>query len=195
MEISINRAAEIGAGDRYSSQLLNSPEVLRTAARVDLYEPNDIFHQSLADAVVGHSNVNLYGFGVSDISYEGTLYTFGYASYLAGSPSFLSLSVEPNSDVTHWAALRQPVSIVDIKTVEAEGEIDLLVLTCGGVEVEILERMISRPKEIYTKHYCHNAKHWAEANKIFEWMRLNGYTGTLLKTNTYQTFMSFKWTC
>lgn len=193
LPISYHRAVEIGSGDRYSSQLLNSPEVLRIAARVDLYEPNVLLYEDLEIYTAQMDYVFIHNKAVSDLSYEGTLYTFGYASYLAGSPAFLPLSVEPNSDATHWAALRQPASIVDIKTVEAIGEIDLLVLTCNGSELDILNQMKSRPKMIYTKYYCHNTKHWDYYNQVTTWIRTHGYEPLVLDRNQHATYFFIQW--
>ncbi len=187
--VTIKRAVEIGAGDSYSSDLLSYSSHV---ARVDLYEPNAVLLEDLTRGAAGLDNVNVYGLAISDQSYEGSLYTLGYASYLSGALSFMRLSVEDGGDVSFWSALKQRVSVVDIRSVD-HGDVDLLVLTCQGSELGILNVLRSRPVEIRVKYYCHNGKHWDYYNRITDWMAREGYQGKVLDRNEHGTFFSLSW--
>lgn len=174
---------EVGAGDRYSSELLNRAAEFEA---VQLIEPNAILHHDLASADKAE-NVSVGNFAISDFEGNDKFYNFGYCSFLHNADSFLTLSCEENA-WKYWKLLSNLVQSKKMSSIDV-GNIDYLILTCHGSEIFVLEDMISRPQIIRTKYYCHNAKHWEYYNKISKWMGENGYSGTVLETNQYQTFM------
>lgn len=174
---------EIGAGDRYSSELLNRAGEFEA---VQLIEPNTILHHDLASADKAE-NVSVGNFAVSYIDMDQYLYNFGYCSCLAAASSFLADSCEDNAH-DFWLPLRTETKCMRMSQID-RGDIDYLVLTCQGSEIFVLNDMISRPQIIRTKYYCHNAKHWETYNGITAWMMKNGYSGTVLETNQHHTFM------
>lgn len=193
---SITRLVEIGAGDSWSSQGVALLRDLSPTCRVDLFEPNSILCADLAESLEGLSkinpNVNVYGLALSDLSYEGNLYHLGYASYLAGAQSFIRQSIEDEGE-QFWHPLVRPVKVVDVRVYD-HGDIDYLVLDCGGSELDILNVLRSRPKIIRTKFRCHNARHWEYTNEIIRWMGINLYQGSTLESSPYQTFFHIEWT-
>lgn len=189
---SIKRFVEIGAGDSWSSQGIALFKDLSPTCRVDLFEPNIILSTDLAEVAEPYSNINVYGLALSDISYKGNLYYLGYASYLAGAASFIRHSIEDEGE-QFWHPLVRPTNVVDVRTYD-HGDIDYLVLTTNGVELDILNVLRSRPKIIRTKFYCHNVLHWIRTNQIIEWMGKNGYQGRTLETSPYHTFFHIEWT-
>ncbi len=181
---------EIGAGDHYSSdalRMLSSKEI--SADRVALYEPHPVLFAALSEATRGWPNLTVHEKAVT--SHFDPLYLMGYASYLRGNPSFLATSVEPDGE-KWWEPLAHEVSCVKVDRMDY-GTIDGLILTCGGSEVDVLNHLISRPLRIWTKHYVHNPKQWAEFNKIASWMQYHGYRGIQLETNQYVTFLHLEW--
>lgn len=193
---SITRLVEIGAGDSWSSQGIALLKELSSTCRVDLFEPNSIFCADLAESLEGLSktnpNVNVYGLALSDLSYEGNLYYLGYASYLAGAQSFIRQSIEDEGE-QFWRPLVRMVNVVDVRVYD-HGDIDYLVLTANGVELDILNALRSRPKIIRTKFYCHNIKHWEYTNEIIRWMGINSYQGVTLESSPHHTFFHIEWT-
>ena len=181
---------EIGAGDRYSSELLNRAEEFEA---VQLIEPNAILYHDIASADKAE-NVSVGNFAIAENKRKlylpgdkRSFYNFGYCSFLEGADSFLKLSCEDESFVC-WQPLKSLVRWEPMSKIDT-GNIDYLILTCHGSEMFVLEDMISRPQIIRTKYYCHNAKHWEYYGQISKWMGTNGYIGTLLETNQHHTFM------
>ncbi len=184
----IRRALEIGAGDSYSSELISYGSHVET---VELWEPNYILARDLLDKASG--NVITHFAAIGDFTGKADLYSLGYSSYLAGAPSFIALSVEEGSPERFWAPLVQDVFIYSITDID-HGDIDLLVLTCHGSELAILNKMVSRPVCIRTKYYCHNHRHWEYYTQITHWMAKHGYTHKVLETNQHGTFFHIEWT-
>ncbi len=178
---------EVGAGDSHST------EGLRWSTHADLvtlYEPNPVLYADLARAAAGFSNVHVSDFAVTSEFLP--LYCFGYASYLKGRPSFLATSIEQNGE-TWWEPLAREVSCQKVDRMDF-GTIDGLILTTNGSEMDILPRLVSRPRTIWTKHYLHNARQWEEAHKVFDWMARHRYTGKTLASNQHSTFAHACWT-
>lgn len=175
---------EIGAGDRYSSELLGR---FAEFDEIRLIEPNKILYHDLATAPNPHDNIITANFAISYLNVDQYLFNFGYCSFLAAASSFLTNSCEDDA-YKFWEPLRSTVKCERMDKID-NGEIDYLVLTCHGSETFVLDYMISRPKIIRTKYYCHNAEHWEYYNNITAWMGKNGYTGHLLERNQHGTFM------
>lgn len=175
---------EIGAGDRYSSELIGRYEEFD---QIRLIEPNAVLYHDLATAPNPHDNIITGNFAISDFDGKVGLYHFGYCSFIFASHSFLELSCEQGA-WTFWEPMCSDVKCTKMSKID-NGEIDYLILTCQGSEMFVLNDMISRPKIIRTKYYCHNAKHWAYYNQISNWMNINNYTARLLEINQHSTFL------
>lgn len=73
------------------------------------------------------------------------------------------------------------------------GDIDLLIVTTGGGEYDILKRLVSRPAIIETAHYCHAPVHWTDTNRTIGCLERAGYRGQVVERNTYSTFHRIVW--
>ncbi len=181
---------EIGAGDRFSTEGLSW---CTHAEQVTLIEPHKLLWSDLNRAAAGLPNVRVHYMAVTAVpGAVASLYHMGYASFLKGSPSFLSLSVEPEG-LAFWEPLLRPVPYVYMGEFDLKGDIDYLILTTGGGEASILEAMHSRPEVIRTKHYLHNAAQWADADATFAWMMANRYGGRVVETVPHGTFIAVEW--
>lgn len=181
---------EIGAGDRYSSELLDRKEEFE---EIHLIEPNKALYESFYHVGTHFDNIRVFNFAVSNYSsIEGmgcsdeAFYNFGYCSFLRCASSFLKLSCEDNA-TEYWRPLLQMVKCKRMNEID-KGNIDYLVLTCNGSEMFVLDDMKSRPSIIRTKYYCHNAKHWQYYNQVSAWMDNNGYKGKILDRSQYSTY-------
>lgn len=200
MTKTFKNAVEIGAGDSYSSILLRFTD----AEKVTLYEPNPVLFSDLNEKVrpktlspwaPPHESLSAMPCAIigssMDVGLGACLVKMGYASSLTKYPSFMNLSLEGESDEC-WNPLKETVPCLRIDQID-DGSIDLLVLTIGGGEHLILKHLVSRPKIILTKYYCHNAAHWEQANKISAWMLENNYSYEVLQRNEHGTFWFIRW--
>lgn len=179
---------EIGAGDRYSSELISA---YNDFEQIKLIEPNSILYHDLASAPNPHENISVGNFAIDSTYGVSEMYCFGYCSFLSHANSFLKLSCEEDA-AEYWKSLKTLVNAKRMRQVDS-GEIDYLVLTCQGSEMFVLDDMISRPEIIETKYYCHNAKHWEYYNQISVWMAKNGYVGNLLDKSQYDTYFHIEY--
>jgi hypothetical protein len=181
---------EVGAGDGHSS--LGLPWATH-ADKVSLYEPNQLLWADLNRAAAGMNHVTVHPCAVSNTTGIAQLVHLGYASYLAGAPSFLRTSIEDEGE--QWfKPLMRGVVVADMKEVDRAGDVDMLVLTPNGVELEILSAMVSRPKVIYTKHYMHNAEQCVHNQRVFGWLEAEDYRAVVVETNMHNTFYHLSWT-
>lgn len=185
--IEYEHVMEIGAGDAASSDGLKWGG---KAGIVTLYEPHLTLFADLCQAAAGMFNVHVHNAAVTSEFLD--LYHIGYASYLRGRPSFLATSIEPDGE-KWWEPLAREVTCQKVDRVDW-GTVDYLILTTNGSEMDILPRLISRPKRIDTKHMCHNARHWEEFNKVHVWMTHRGYVGRRLSVNQHNTLTHISWT-
>ena len=184
-------AVEVGAGDRASSILAKNSWFIDghhpyKADKSILIEPNPILFKDLTVFLTPLRDFRVINTAFSNKTGWSKLLLFGYCSYLVGKPSFLNLSCEADAE-NFWDGISYDVYTQKFSSFD-NGEIDLLVLTCNGAELDILENMTSRPIIIRTKFYAHNAKHWEYYNKIVNWMKANGYQSNVLDTNQHRTF-------
>ncbi len=180
---------EIGAGDSHSSVAW---PMSTHADKVTMWEANTLLWADLARATSGLDHITVRPYAVSDVGGNYPLYHLGYASYLAGDPSFFATSIDAGSD----EVLRPLLRMVPVATVNqaVTPDVDYLILTIGGGEARLLRAMIPRPKTIQTKHMCHNARHWEEFAKVCTWMQTNGYVGRRLSTCLHDTLQHIAWT-
>ncbi len=179
---------EIGAGDSHVSRGLRLAR-LGAARHVTLYEPNPILRADLEAACVEVSIVSVRPEAVTPVF--APLYLLGYASFLHGAASFLGTSVEPGYE-RWWGKLALEVPCTKVDRMDGGG-IDYLILTMGGGEIAVLERLLSRPSVIETAHYVHNAAQVADAQAAWGWLQRNGYTGEVIETNQHRTFNRILW--
>lgn len=183
-----HHVVEIGAGDSHSSQGLR---LAGQAELVTLYEPNAILRADLMRAAEGRVNVVVREEAIRNEAGTGTLYHLGYGSFLYGAPAFLATSIEP--DYHQWLApLARQVPCQTMRNVDP-GDIDLLIVTTGGGEYDILKRLVSRPATIETAHYCHSPVQWADTNRTIGWLERAGYRGEVVARNTHSTFHRIRW--
>ena len=183
-----DHVVEIGAGDGASSEGLR---YCTHARQVTLYEPNPLLWTDLARAAAGLRNVTVRPEAVSDIGGTYPFYHLGYASYLAGDPSFYATSIDAGSDEVLRPLLR-PVPVVTVNQAVPE-DVDHLILTIGGGEERLLRAMTARPQVIQTKHYLHNARQWHEARSAWDVLQRRGYVARQTATNQHATFMALHW--
>lgn len=188
-----HKGVEVGAGDSYSSQLLKRKDEFEF---LWLIEPNNILFEDLSKSL-GHfkikqDRVYLMNAAASNSSENKELFNFGYCSYVEGNESFIKMSCEPEAE-TFWKPLKTKTHCFKFGDID-EGDIDYLVLTCNGGEMDVLNQMKSRPEIITTKFYCHNGHHWAYYNQIARWMRQNNYGGNVLEKSMYDTYFHLEFT-
>lgn len=179
---------EIGAGDRHVSRGLRLA-TLGAARHVTLYEPNPILRADLELAAAELPIVSVRPEAVTSVF--APLYLLGYASFLHGAPSFLGTSVEPGYE-RWWGQLAIEVPCTKVDRMDGGG-IDCLILTIGGGEIAILERLLSRPSIIETAHYVHNAAQVADAQAAWGWLQRNGYKGEVVASNEHRTHHRIIW--
>ncbi len=191
--MSWHHVMEIGAGDRASSQALVD-DTWRAAGRITLYEPNEILWRDLVKAhdILPDARVQVLRAAVAATSGYAELIHMGYASYLEGAPSFLATSVEPEGQA-FWAPLRAEVALRRMRDID-DGTVDLLIVTSNGLDREVIEDMISRPREIRTKAYVHNAAQVEVAQGVSRALMERGYRGRVVERNQHGTFLSIVWT-
>lgn len=182
-------AVEIGAGDRYSSQLLALPGI-EAVPRVELYEPHELLCQDLTNATRRNHIVSI-NVAIGPLACTQPLIHLGYASYLAGLPSFLKTSCEEEAE-KHWESLTRAVRVMSMESID-DGTIDYLVLTNNGGEMGCLLTMRSRPLVIRTRHLVHNAAQGEQLNLVVRWMMDHAYGGTLVETNEHRTLQAIEW--
>lgn len=185
VRLKYSHIVEIGAGDSYSSRCLS---MSTHAERVELFEPNRVLFDDLRRFSQGLENVRVFNAAISKAS---KMYHLGYASFMEDSRSFLGDMLEPEG-FPFLSPLLLEVPQMTMSAID-DGTIDLLVLTTNGGESKILKEMVSRPKVIYTKHYCHAEKHWEDANQTIAWLVGAGYQSFLLDTNQHRTYHSLEW--
>jgi len=179
-----NYGVEVGSGDSFSSILYKNTGLYKS---ILLIEPNKLLFKDLKEKIVENNvHANLLNVGISSISNEIDFFNFGYCSFLRGYPSFLKLSCEEDAE-NFWQMRSESCNCINFSIID-NGNIDYLVLTCNGAELDVLNNMTSRPKIIKTKYYCHNHLQVYFYNEISKWMRLNSYSGKLIKTNRYKTY-------
>ena len=177
-----NYAVEIGAGDSSTSILLKS-----NFDKILLIEPNKLLFNDLNNFINQNNlEIETKNIAISNLNNEQNLFNFGYCSFLEGKPSFLKLSCEDGAE-EYWKPRISKCECRNFSNID-NGNIDYLVLTANGSELDVLENIISRPQIIKTKYYCHNQQHWLYYNQISFWMQVNNYKPNILYTNTYQTF-------
>ncbi len=179
----INKAVEIGAGDIESSELLMYNNKFN---EIHLFEPNFLLNKSLKE--IKNENIVVWEAAVSNYEGQGKFFNLGYTSYLEGAESFIKTSCEDDAE-KFWNNLSTIVDIVSIKNID-KGDIDFLVLTCQGSELDILSGLVSRPVIINTKYYIHNPIQSEYYNKITLWMQNNGYRGVLKDKNEMSTYFN-----
>jgi hypothetical protein len=194
--VNLGHVAEIGAGDRHSSEAL---PLAGQATRVTLFEPNTLLAGDLLAAVhqSALSNVSVSPMAVGPQSGLDLLVHLGYASYLLCSPSFFRLGIEENGqaalDPEQWVCpLARSVVMAAIHEVD-DGSWDTLYLTCNGSETGVLSGLVSRPNRIYTKHFMHNGEQTAEAQRVWTTLGEMGYRGVVLERNEHGTFCRVGW--
>jgi hypothetical protein len=182
MNHKFNYAVEIGAGDSSSSILLKS-----SSDKILLIEPNKLLFDDLNNYIIHNQlDIGIKNIAISELNHEQNLFNFGYCSFLEGKPSFLKLSCEDGAE-QYWKPRISKCECINFNNID-NGNIDYLVLTANGSELEVLKNIISRPQIIKTKYYCHNQQHWLYYNQISDWMQVNNYKPNILRSNTYQTF-------
>ncbi len=183
---------EIGAGDRWSSEGL-ARAMAGHADKVTLYEPNSILRADLGVAAEYPSlNLTIRPEAVNAVGGQQLLYHLGYASYLAGEPSFYATSIEPEG-VPFLTPLARAVEVVTTNQA-ITADVDALVLTAGGAERAILETMTARPKVLWTKHYCHRPEQWEETHQILALLDRYGYQTRVISVNQHRTFHALEHT-
>ncbi len=187
-----NHVVEVGAGDRASSRALDK-DIWSCANRITLYEPNPILYDDLVKAEhVLPKRIQFSESAVAASSGYADLICLGYASHLDGAPSFLATSIEIKGRAFLYP-LRHEVAVTRMAHVDQHRDIDYLILSAGGLEREILEDMVSKPKVIETKSYLHNSLQLELFEAIKGWTAKNGYVGQVVDSNQHGTFLSVHW--
>lgn len=192
MNIFMKKIYEIGAGDQWSSQVINFLKHQPQASiEAWLYEPNPVLYTDLLRSAGQVRNLHMMHTAVHTHDKGDWCYNLGYASFMKGARSFISLSYEENAE-EYLKSLRTFVPTITMQQIDP-GNIDVLVLTNNGGELDVLSGMSSRPEFIYTKHYVHNEKQTRYYAELGGWLKGNRYVSRTLEMNKYCTFVHLEW--
>ena len=158
-----------------------------------LFEPNPILYKDLIDKSKNYKNVHVYNLAITNKSGEEEILLINNCSYIDGIESPMILNHGINTEYT------ESVEKVKIKTETIDkfdtGDIDILLIDTEGCEWFVLEKLISRPKQIAietnTLGQNGNLIYNKYIDKILFWMWKNNYQ-LALKDENDSHFMKMK---
>lgn len=181
---------EIGVGEVYTCR---TKKFWGSDIECHLFEPNPILYKELVDASKEYKNVHVYNIAITDKSGEEEIFLMNNCSYINNIESPVLLNHGPNSDVIKNA---QKIKI-KTETIDRfdKGNIDILLIDTEGCEWFVLEKLISRPRQITieTNTVGQEGKLIYNKNldKILFWMWQNDYQ-LALKDQNDSHFMKIK---
>ncbi|NBW12057.1 MAG: FkbM family methyltransferase [Caulobacteraceae bacterium] len=134
---------EIGVGESYTCR---TKRFWGSEIECHLFEPNPILYKELVDASKEYKNVHVYNLAIMDKSGEEEIFLMNNCSYINNVESPVLLNHGQNSDI-----IKNTEKIkVKSDTIDKfdKGDIDVLLIDTEGCEWFVLEKLISRPKQI-----------------------------------------------
>ena len=180
-----NHIVEIGSGDEFSSEAIKLYDL---ANKITIFEPNKILFNSISNFAKKYNNIEVNEIAISSSEY---LYNLGYASFMEGTDSFIATAIEGNG-FQYLQTVRTKVKSKNIFEVD-KGDIDYLILNITGGEIEILKKIISKPKVIITKSYCHTENQLKNFEFLMQLLLKSEYKPTLINGNQTRTFFHLQW--
>lgn len=182
----IKVGAEIGCGDWRSCEIKK-----HDIEKVYLFEPNSLLSKDVFQKTKGNPKYQVFSCAIDNKSYIGKLYYYGYSSFLKGSNSFTNLWKEDGKSreaEKFYEKLSDDILVLDAHILDKD--IELLILTCEGCELNILNRLEFRPKFIQVKYHCQTPEQYQYTDKITQWFAQNSYKGILLDRNELGTYFN-----
>lgn len=181
---------EIGVGEAYTCR---TKRFWGSEIECHLFEPNPTFYKELIDLSKNYKNVYVYNIGITDKVEEKNLYLINNCSYIDGIISPMILNHGINCDIiknSEKIKIKcEPINNFD------KGDIDILLIDTEGCEWFVLEKLISRPKQIVleTSILGKDEKKIYNKNidKILFWMWENNYQ-LALKDDNDSHFLKIK---
>jgi len=173
---------EIGVGESYTCR---TKRFWGSEIECHLFEPNPILYKELVDIAKEYKNVYIHNVAIMDKSGEEEIFLMNNCSYINNIISPVALHQGFDSDVIKNA----PKVKVKSETIDKfdTGDIDVLLIDTEGCEWFVLEKLISRPKQIVieTSTIGPDGKPIPNKNidKILFWMWENNYQFILRDEN------------
>ena len=169
------RICDIGAGDIFSSKSFkywSNPLV-----KIDVFEPNPILYRSLMVNSINNRNVKVYNLAISDYSGYNKLYLLEYHSYLHGVNSQIRYMIAVSGGNAH-SSHQEKLMTVSVEKIAPfdNDDIDVMYLTAGGCEWNILKELKSRPSLIYLCRPNDSGYVLPRHDYIERWIKENNYS-------------------
>jgi FkbM family methyltransferase len=168
---------EIGVGEYWQCRTL---QYKNTNVECWLFEPNPISFKEIQENLSEFNN-----FKVFNCALGGKNETINF--FLAKGSSFVEGVRSP--EIIHNSKSEDQLQKVQVEMKNIKefdtGDIDLLLLDVEGSEFEIIESLVSRPKDIVVEMYSFGVKYKNPYfDQIMEWMGKNNYS----IVNQYEDF-------
>lgn len=181
---------EIGVGQAYSCR---TKRFWGSEIECHLFEPNLILYKDLIDQAKEYKNVHVYNVAITDKCGEEEILLMDNCSYINGIDSPMVL----NHGLANDAIKNAQKIKIKTETIDKfdKGDIDILLVDTEGCEWFVLEKLISRPRQITieTNTVGQEGKLIYNKNldKILFWMWQNNYQ-LALKDQNDSHFMKIK---
>lgn len=185
----MNKIFEIGVGKSYGCR---TKRFWGSEVECHLFEPNPFSYKELIDLSKDYKNVYIYNVAITDKSGEEEIVLIDNCSYLEGIDSPMVLNHGINCDIIKNAKKIK----VKSETIDKfdKGDIDVLLIDTEGCEWFVLEKLISRPKQIVVETSIvgkENIIYNKNLDKILFWMWNNNYQ-LVLKDENDSHFVKMK---
>jgi FkbM family methyltransferase len=173
---------EIGVGEVYTCR---TRRFWGSEIECHLFEPNPILYKELVNASKEYKNVYIYNIAIMDKSGEEEILLMNNCSYINNVVSPVALHHGFDSNIIKNA----PKAKIKSETIDKFdiGDIDLLLIDTEGCEWFVLEKLISRPKQIVVETSTIGSENKPILNKnidkILLWMWENNYQFVLRDEN------------
>jgi FkbM family methyltransferase len=173
---------EIGVGESYTCR---TKRFWGSEVECHLFEPNPTLYKELLDLSKDYKNVYLYNIAIMDKSGEEEIHLMNNCSYINGIDSPVVLNHGSDSDIIKNAKKIK----IKCETIDKFdlGDIDVLLIDTEGCEWLVLEKLISRPKQIVIETSTAGAEgkpiYNKNIDKILFWMWQNNYQFALRDEN------------
>jgi len=173
---------EIGVGEVYTCR---TKRFWGSDIECHLFEPNPILYKDLINQSKQYKNVYIYNLAITDKSGEEEMLLMNNCSYVEGVDSPVLLNHGKSSDCIKTAQKTK----IKTETIDKfdKGDIDVILIDTEGCEWFVLEKLISRPRQIAieTSTLGQEGKIIYNKNidKILFWMWENNYQLALKDEN------------
>jgi FkbM family methyltransferase len=172
---------EIGVGEAY---VCRTKRFWGSEVECHLFEPNPILYKQLVDLSKHYKNVHIHNIAITNKSGEEEILLIDNCSYLHGIDSPMVLNHGLDCDIIKNAEKIK----VKSETIDKfdTGDIDLLLIDTEGCEWFVLEKLVSRPKQIAVETSTRGKEgiiYNKNLDKILFWMWDNNYQLALKDEN------------